>query len=175
MIGTRASDRGRRTRSSDRSNIWIVIGMLVVVEFYIRPSLVSGRGLPDFLLLALLLFSMRSRPGTAAVVGLLIGFVSDVLTPAHFGAGMLAHVLVGWGASWGRQVFFADNLLVNAGLFFLGTWLRNILLLTFSGTTFSGLMVEATVWAPVQGLTTAVAGVLLVMLFRDWLVVKARP
>jgi rod shape-determining protein MreD len=135
---------------------------------------VSGRGLPDFLLLALLLIAMRSKPGTAAVAGLVIGFVTDVLTPAHFGAGMLAHVLVGFVASWGRAVFFADNLLVNFGLFFLGTWLRNVLMLTFSGTSFGELAEEATVWAPVQGLTTAVAGVNIVSRFRDWLVVRNR-
>ncbi len=172
MMGTRASDRGRRSRSSDRSAIWIVILILGLVEFYVRPSFISGRGVPDFLLLSLLLFSMRSQPATAAVAGLIVGFITDVLHPAHFGAGMMAHVLVGYGAAWGRAVFFADNLLVNAGLFFLGTWLRNVLMLVFSGTSFAELGVEATVWAPLQGLTTAVAGLMLVVLFRDWLVVK---
>ena len=115
MIGTRTADRGRRTRSGDRARVWIVLVMLVLIEFYVRPSLISGRGLPDFLLLALLLVAMRSPPGTGAIAGLIVGFVVDVLTPARFGAAMLTHVLVGWGAAWGRSVFFANNLLVNAG------------------------------------------------------------
>ena len=173
MIGTRTADRGRRTRSGVRARVWIVLVMLVLIEFYVRPSLISGRGLPDFLLLALLLVAMRSPPGTGAIAGLIVGFVVDVLTPARFGAAMLTHVLVGWGAAWGRTVFFANNLLVNAGLFFVGTWLRNMLMLAISGTSLGELAVEATIWAPIQGATTALTGLLIVVLFRDWLAIRA--
>ena len=37
---------------------------------------------------------------------------------------MLANTLVGYAAAWGRAVFFADNLLVNAGFIAAGVWLR---------------------------------------------------
>lgn len=172
MTGTRYGDRGRRNRSTDRARVWIVVLVLGLLEFYVRPSFAVGRGLPDFLLLALLIVSMRSRPGTAAIAGLAVGFIVDVLTPASFGAGMIAHVLVAWAVASGRAVFFADNLLVNAGFFFLGTWVRNVLLVAVSGTSMAELAAEATIWAPIQGISTTLAGLILVVLFRDWLVVK---
>ncbi len=159
-------------RSSDRLRVAIVIGLLLLLEFYLRPSLVEGRGMPDFLLLALLLLCLRLRPGMAAIVGLLVGSVIDVLSPARFGANMLAHTLLGWGAAWGRAVFFADNIAVNAGLFFFGTWVRNMLVLLLIGAALARLGVEAILWSPLQGLTTAVVGVLVVLFFRDWLAIR---
>jgi len=159
-------------RTSDRFRISLVLGILLLLEFYLRPSLVEGRGMPDFLLLALLLLCLRLRPGTAALVGLLVGTVIDVLSTARFGANMLAHVVLGWGAAWGRAVFFADNVAVNAGLFFVGTWLRNMLVLVLSGAALSRLGLEAVFWSPLQGLTTAAVGVVIVVLFRDWLAIR---
>jgi rod shape-determining protein MreD len=162
----------RYRRSSDRVRVTLVIAILLLLEFYLRPSLIEGRGMPDFLLLALLLFCLRVSPGVAALVGLCVGFVIDVLAPARFGANMLAHVLLGWGAAWGRAVFFADNLAVNAGLFFVGTWVRNMLVLLLSGTSLGVLGAEALVWSPLQGITTAMVGVVVVILFRDWLAIR---
>ena len=64
-------------------------------------------------------------PGRAALAGFAGGLIDDTLTPARFGAGALAHTLVGYLASWGRAVFFADNMLVNAGFVAVGLWLRD--------------------------------------------------
>ena len=64
-------------------------------------------------------------------------------------------------------------MLVNAGLFFVGTWLRNMLMLAISGASLGELAVEATIWAPIQGATTALTGLLIVVLFRDWLAIRA--
>jgi hypothetical protein len=70
-------------------------------------------------------------------------------------------------------VFFADNLLVNGGLFFAGTWLRNAILVLASGK-FSGqqLTWELFVWSPLQGMTTAFAGIVMLVIFRSWLAVR---
>jgi hypothetical protein len=64
--------------------------------------------------IALMFYAMRSSPGAAAAAGFLVGLVEDALTPAQFGAGALAHTVVGYLAAWGRAVFFAENLVVNA-------------------------------------------------------------
>jgi len=165
-------ERRRRARRGDRWRLVAVLVLLLVLEFYLRPSLVDGRGIPDFLMLVLLLIAIRVEPGMAAVTGFVIGLVVDVLTPAHFGAGILAHVLVGWGASWGRAIFFADNLLVNAALFFFGTWVRDLLMLVFSGTPLSRLPAGVLVWAPLQALSTAIVGIAVVIVFRDWLAIR---
>jgi rod shape-determining protein MreD len=162
----------RMRRSSDKVRATLVIVILALLEFYLRPSMIEGRGMPDFLILALLLLCLRVPPGVAALVGLGVGFVVDVLTPARFGANMLAHVLLGFGAAWGRSVFFADNIAVNAGLFFVGTWVRNLLVLLLSGTTLAAFTAEALLWSPLQGLTTAIVGVIVVSMFRDWLAIR---
>ncbi len=46
--------------------------LLVLLHFYLRPRLWGPRLSPDFLLLALMLFAIRSRPGAAAVAGFLV-------------------------------------------------------------------------------------------------------
>ncbi|HET9065983.1 MAG TPA: rod shape-determining protein MreD [Gemmatimonadales bacterium] len=161
-----------RRRKSDRLRISIVVVILLLLEFYLRPSLIQGRGMPDFLLLALWILCLRLPPGWAAVVGLVVGATIDILSPARFGANMIAHVLLGFTAAWGRAVFFADHVIVNAGLFFVGTWLRNIMVLALSGAALGTLTAEALVWGPVQGLTTALVGTVIVILFRDWLAIR---
>ena len=153
-----------------------VMVLLLLLEFYFRPAVIEPRhGAPDFLVLVLLLLAIRRTPGVAAVIGFAIGLLLDVMTPAHFGAGLTASVLVGWGAAWGRSLFFADNLMVNAALFFTGTWTRDVLVLLFSGTPLSSLPAEALLWAPLQGLSTALVGLVVVIVFRDWLAIRIEP
>ncbi len=168
----RPIDRRRRGRAPSRWRLVAAVCLLLLLEFYVRPSLIAGRGMPDFLMLVLLLLAMRQPPGLAAVTGLVVGTIADVLTPARFGAGMLAHTIVAWSASWGRAIFFPDNLLVNAGVFFFGTWLRNVLVLVLSGTPPGQLLIEALVWSPLQGLSTALAGVFVVVVLRDWFAIR---
>ncbi len=150
-----------------RLAVWGIMVLLVALHFYVRPRLFAGRAAPDFLLVALLLYAMRTRPGAAAVAGWMVGVTVDVLGPARFGAGALAHTLVAWLASWGRSMFFADNVLVNAGFLAGGLWVRNILTLVASGTTSADLVTAATLWSPLQALSTAVTGTLVFILFRD--------
>lgn len=169
-VWTGTGPRGRRR--SDKAQVALVVLILLGLEFYLRPSLIAGRGMPDFLLLVLVLLAIRGSPGRAAVIGLVIGFLMDVLTPARFGANILAHVLVGFSAAAGRAVFFPDHLLVNAALFFIATWVRNLLVLVLAGTSWSGLGAEALMWAPLQGLTTAMVGSVIILLFRDWLAIR---
>jgi rod shape-determining protein MreD len=160
------------SRRRRRLQIALVLFGLVAAHFYLRPRLWDGRAAPDFLLLALMLLAIRSRPGAAAVAGFAVGLVTDVLTPARFGAGALAHTLVGYLAAWGRAVFFPDNLLVNAGVFALGTWLRNFIVMLMSGPRTGELVSTMLIWSPIQALSTAAAGVVIVLLFRDWMAIR---
>jgi rod shape-determining protein MreD len=163
---------GRGRRRGDRLQVAVVVLILLGLEFYLRPSLIAGKGMPDLLLLVMVLLAIRTSPGKAALIGLVGGFVMDVLTPAHFGANILAHVLVGFSAAAGRAVFFPDHLLVNAGLFFIATWVRNLLVVTLAGTSLAAFGAEALMWAPLQGLTTAMVGTVIILLFRDWLAIR---
>jgi len=156
----------------DSGQLLLGFALLAALHFYVRPRLWDNRAAPDFLLLALMLVAIRARPGIAALAGFIVGVVSDVLTPASFGAGAFAHTLVGYLASRGRQVFFPDNLLVNAGLFAGGVMLRNALMLVASGTPAGQLSAGLLVWSPLQAITTAVAGTVVLLLFRNWFAIR---
>jgi rod shape-determining protein MreD len=146
--------------------------LLAALQFYLRPRLWDSRAAPDFLLLALMLVAIRARPGIGALAGFIVGLVNDVLTPASFGAAALAHTVVGYLAAWGRAVFFPDNLLVNAGLFAGGVLLRNTLVLVASGIPAGQLSSALLIWAPLQAATTAIAGTLILLLFRNWFAIR---
>jgi len=160
-------------RRSDKYRFWVILGVLVVLQFSLRGRLGGDRVAPDFLLLALLIYTIRAAPGPSAGVGFLVGLLRDTLTPASFGAGALAHTLVGYLSSWSKAVFFAENLFVNGCLFFAGTWFRNLVVALASGKLKGGLLGwELLVWSPIQSLTTAVAGVVVLWLFGRYLAIR---
>ena len=100
------------------------------------------------------------------IAGFLVGLIEDTLTPARFGAAALAHTVVGYLAAWGRAVFFADNILVNAGFVAVGLWLRDVIVLVASGTDHRQLIVELTFYSPIQALTTAAFALAVLLTFR---------
>jgi rod shape-determining protein MreD len=155
-----------------RMQLLMVMLVLLVLQFYLRPRLGNARVSPDFLLIGLMLFAMRSGPGAGAVAGFLIGLIEDALTPARFGAGALAHTLVGYFAAWGRSVFFADNALVNAGFVAVGLWFRDLIVLVTSGTEHPSLFTELLIYSPLQALTTAGFALLLLVTFRAWFSIR---
>jgi rod shape-determining protein MreD len=160
--------------SARRGDVRLYLGFLLLaaLQFYVRPRVWDGRAAPDFLFLALMLIAVRARPGVAAVAGFLTGLMSDVLAPAGFGATALANTLVGYLAALGRSVFFPDNLIVNAALFAGGVWVRDALVLLASGTPSGQLSAGLLVWSPLQALSTAVAGIALLLLFRNWFAIR---
>jgi rod shape-determining protein MreD len=160
-------------RKSDKYRYLLVLAGLVALQFSVRNRLGNERIAPDFLLLALMIYTIRANPGKGAVAGLIVGLMRDALSPASFGAGALAHTLVGYLSAWGKAVFFAENLFVNGCLFFAGTWLRNLVVTLASGAIQGGqLGWELLVWSPLQSLTTAITGVLVVWLFSRWLMIR---
>jgi rod shape-determining protein MreD len=159
----------------DRVRFALLIGVLVLVHFTVRGRFGSERVAPDLLLLALQLFAIRADPGAGALAGFGLGLLRDALTPASFGAGALAHTLVGYLTGWGKALFFAENVVVNGALIFAGTWLRNAVVAVASGTLGGErLYHELLVTSPLQGLTTAAVGTALLLVFRGWPAVRAR-
>ena len=160
-------------RRTDKYRYILVLVGLVALQFSVRSRLGNEKIAPDFLLLALMIYTIRAQPGKGAVAGLIVGLMRDALSPASFGAGALAHTLVGYLSAWGKAVFFAENLFVNGCLFFAGTWLRNLVVSLASGTLQGGqLGWELLVWSPLQSLTTAAVGVLTVWMFQRWLMIR---
>ena len=160
-------------RRSDKYRFFVILAGLVLLQFSVRGRLGDERIAPDFLLLALLIYTIRAQPGPSAGVGFLVGLLRDALTPASFGVGALAHTVIGYLSSWSKAVFFAENLFVNGCLFFAGTWFRNLVVALFSGKLTGGMLGwELLVWSPLQSLTTAVAGMLVLWLFGRHLAIR---
>jgi len=155
-----------------RDQLLLVMLFLLALQFYLRPRLGNARVSPDFLLIGLMLFAMRSGAGAGAVAGFLVGLIGDSLTPARFGAGALAHTLVGYFAAWGRALFFADNMLVNAGFVAVGLWFRDLIVLMTSGTEHRQLFTELTLYSPLQALTTAGFALIVLITFRAWFSIR---
>ena len=160
-------------RRGDRYRYLVVLGALVALHFSVRGRLGDDRVAPDFLLLALLIYSVRAQPGSSALAGFVVGVLRDALTPASFGAGALAHTIVGYLSAWGKAVFFAENVFVSGFLFFGGTWIRNLVVALASGTMQGQVLGwELLVWSPLQSLSTAVSGMLVLWLFGRWMMVR---
>ena len=160
-------------RRSDKYRFLVILAGLVVLQFSVRPRLGDDRIAPDFMLLALLIYTNRAQPGRSAGAGFLVGLLRDALTPASFGSGALAHTVVGYLSAWSKAVFFAENLFVNGCLFFAGTWLRNLIVAVFSGKVKGGMLGwELLVWSPIQSLTTALVGVVVLWMFRRELAIR---
>ncbi|MBA3656093.1 MAG: rod shape-determining protein MreD [Gemmatimonadaceae bacterium] len=143
--------------------------ILVVLHYTLRP-LLGWRAPIDFLLIAVLLLSIRVRPGAAAILGFIVGLIADSLTPDSLGAGAIAMTVVAYMASWLKAVFFADNLALNAFFFFVGKWMFDIIY--FAGEQRlegAQLIQQVFLWSPLSAAATAVAGVLLIVMMRPLL------
>ena len=146
----------------------VLFAALIALHFAVRP-LFDARANVDFLIIALLLAAVRMRPGAAAVIGFLLGVMLDSLVPGAFGAAPLGMTLVGYGASWLKPVFFADNLPLNGFFFFAGKWLFDVVYLT-AGQRLRGseLVMQLLLWSPLAAALTALVGVILLILARPW-------
>ena len=143
--------------------------IFVVLHYTLRP-LLGWRAPMDFLILALLLAAVRVRPATAAVIGFVLGLISDSLAPDALGAGAIAMTVVGFGASYLKAVFFADNLVLNAFFFFLGKWVFDVIYFLFEHRlTGIELVQQLLLWSPLSAAATAVAGILLLFIMRPLL------
>ncbi|MFN2602658.1 MAG: rod shape-determining protein MreD [Gemmatimonadaceae bacterium] len=143
--------------------------ILVLLHYTLRP-LLGLRAPMDFLLLALLLASIRVRPAVGALIGLALGIVADSLTPDSLGAAALAMTVVGYLASWLKAVFFADNLALNAFFFFVGKWLFDIIYFVVEGRLGGiELVQQLLLWSPLSAAATAIAGIILLLIMRPML------
>jgi len=149
-------------------SLWlgIVFLLLVVMQYSLRP-LLAWRAPIDFLVIALLLVAVRTRPGVAAIVGFTLGLLADSLTPDAFGAGALAMTIVGFAASWLKAAFFADNFALNGIFVFLGKWAFDVIFLV-AERRLAGvdLLSQALLWSPVSAAVTAAAGLVVLLTAR---------
>ena len=147
---------------------------LVTLNYAVRP-LLGWRVSIDFLAIAVLLTSVRLRPGSAALLGFATGLVADSLVPTTFGAGALAMTLIAFAASRLKAAFFADNVLLRASLIFTGAWTYDVIyLLVVRRTSLMESVLQVLVWSPLSAALTAVVGVTMMLVFRVSLDPRAR-
>lgn len=144
----------------------IACAILIVLHYTLRP-LLAWRASIDFLIVALLIGSVRMRPGMAAVYGFVLGFIADSVDVSGFGAAALAMSLVGFAASYLKAVFFADNLALNGFFLFIAKWVFDVIFLVL-GRHAQGaeLAVQVFVWSPLAAAVTAVAGVIVLTIMK---------
>ena len=150
----------------------IVCLILIVLHYTLRP-LLGWRASIDFLLIALVFGAVRMRPAGAAFYGFLLGLAADSLALGAFGAGALAGTIVGFGASWLKAVFFADNLALNGFFLFLGKWLFDLVYVLMEQRMHgTEMLMQIIVWSPLAAAVTALAGVVAVAILRPLLEVR---
>ncbi len=143
-----------------------VVVVLVVLQFVVQP-LIPWRASPDFLVMAVLYAAVRLRPGWAAVLGFGLGLATDSLLLSGFGAGALAMAVVGFGASWLKGMFFADNVAINAAFLFLGKWAFDIVyVLAKHDMGFGALIAQLLFWSVLSAILTAVVGMVAMAILR---------
>jgi rod shape-determining protein MreD len=135
---------------------WVVL--LVVLHYALRP-LLAWRVQADFLVIALLVIAVRTRPALAAFLGFVFGMLTDALAPESFGAGALALAMVGFASSWLKAAFFTENLLLNGVFVFLGKWAFDLIYMVAAHKMhFMDIVVQLLLWSPLAAVFTAVVG-----------------
>ncbi|HEX5634331.1 MAG TPA: hypothetical protein VFX50_13920 [Gemmatimonadales bacterium] len=144
----------------------LIFLLLVLLHYGLRP-LLGWRTPVDFLVIAVLLASVRVRPGVGSLVGLATGLLAGSFVPSALGAAALAMTLMAAAASWLKAVFFADNVVLHGFFFFLGKWTFDaIFLLAGGGLGGGGLATQLFLWSPLSAAVTALAGVLILIVLR---------
>ncbi len=130
--------------------LYIVIIVSFILALLLEGSVLSffvvESALPDMLLVLVMIWGFILGPRAGTLLGLLGGFLQDVLFGSGLGYFALAKMLMGYGAGALGREFYREQLLAPALLLFAGTLshelLLNILVSQFIGL---GIPVEWTV------------------------------
>lgn len=151
----------------------VICAILIVLHYTLRPLLAWPKVSIDFLVIALMFGAVRMRPGLAALFGFILGLVSDSLSPGAFGAAALGMCVVGFGASWLKAVFFADNLILNGFFIFLGKWVFDLIFVIVGHRVHGAeLLMQVVVWSSLSAAVTALVGVLAIALLRPLMEIR---
>ena len=146
--------------------VTLLLAVLVTLHFTLWPLLDWRVGV-DFLVIGVLLVAVRVRPGTAAVVGLLLGAGVDAMAPDALGAGALAMTVLAFGASRLKAAFFADDRMLNAIFVFLGKMFFDVVsIIAERRVGGMELVWQLLAWTPLSALATAVVGVVILAIVR---------
>ncbi len=132
----------------------LLLFVLVVLHFSLRPLFMEWPVAPDLLTAAVLLGSLSLRAGNAALLGFMLGLLEEAIALAG-GWTVLLYTVAGFAGARFRDVIFADVRFFVPLYLFLGTWLIHVAIavLTASLDVATGLVI-----APADALLTAAIG-----------------
>ena len=138
---------------------------LTFLHFAFRPVLEAWPAGPNLLVCAVLLASLRVRPGVAAAVGFFLGLLEDAMAVTNFGVAATILLAIGFLGSRVKDQFVGEEPLFMGTYIFLGTWLFQVVtyLLTGSGgRALRYMLLES----PLDALATTVVGYLILLVIR---------
>lgn len=106
----------------------VLVGLLVVLHFLLRPALVAWPMGPDFLTGAVLLGGLRLRAGSSASLGFGVGALDGALALSGIGRVAFVYAVLGYTTSRWRDLFFSDVPLYVFGYLFVGCWVAKLVL-----------------------------------------------
>ena len=100
---------------------------LILMHLVLHVALGFGTGAPDLFVVAILLASRSMNVRSAAALGLLLGLLEDAYSMTSFGSNVLALTVLGMAGAKSRDLFVGDSRSFLVSFFFLGAWLRIVL------------------------------------------------
>lgn len=108
---------------------------LVLMHLVLHVALGFGTGAPDLFVVAILLGSRSMNVRSAAVLGLLLGLLEDAHSMTSFGSNVFALTVLGMAGAKSRDLFVGDSKSFLVTFFFLGAWLRMVLVWAVTQST----------------------------------------
>lgn len=109
-----------------RIGVWVLVGLLTILHFFLHVGFGFSTGAPDLLTLALLFASREVGLGRAAAIGLVFGLLEDSLSVLAFGANSIAMTVVGIGGAFTRDLFVGDSRFFLVSYVLIGKWVRDL-------------------------------------------------
>ena len=100
---------------------------LILMHLVLHVALGFGEGAPDLFVVAILLGSRSMNVRSAAALGLLLGLLEDAYSMTSFGSNVLAMTVLGMAGAKSRDLFVGDSRSFLVTYFFVGAWVRIVL------------------------------------------------
>ena len=148
--------------------LWLLVGVLAALHFFLHLTLGLDGAAPDLLTVAVLLGVRPLSGGAAAGLGFGLGLLEDATSLGAFGAAAVADTVVGYLGARSRDLFVGESGFFLALYLFLGAWVQDALYYGFAEVVRRGDPVRALlVQAPLGALYAAAAGLVAVALVRS--------
>ena len=131
--------------------------VMLVLHVLLRPLLQDLPIRPDLLTGGVLVGGLVLRAGSAALLGFVAGLLEAALGVGGLGRLTMVYTLLGYGSARSRDLIFADLQYFLFAYLLVGTWLTQLVLGAFAGSS-TLTWAFAFVAAPLSALLTAVLG-----------------